>query len=304
MENHHHYRHDRQRHRRQISGLLVVVCCCVGILFACLKFGVFNLQKSVEASVSKGEVLSEESSQKSSEESSEETDDFSPGNISWEKDENGVHLDVPYLDQDDLLPSGCELVSSLMVLEYYHYTYTVDDIIDNLDMGNLSEIDDPNYDYAGPSPEECFVGNPLNGDGFGCFPPVIQKMMNRLLKGGQQAVDTSGESLDDLAKQYLDQGKPVLVWTTISWGAAYPSDTWLLTKPGVYSIPEEDVSSSLITDQTYTWPANEHCVVFVGYDEDNFYFNDPYADSGMVSYSKEQANQCYETMGYRSLAVE
>ena len=202
MENNHHYRYDQHKHRKRIPVLIAVACCCIGILFACLKFGAFYLEKSVEASSSKGEVLSEASSEVSSEEAG--TDDFSPGNISWEKDENGVHLDVPYLDQDDLLPSGCELVSSLMLLEYYHYSYTVDDIIDNLDMGNLSEIDDPNYDYAGPSPEECFVGNPLNGDGFGCFPPVIQKMMNRILKGGQQAVDTSGESLDDLAKQYLD----------------------------------------------------------------------------------------------------
>lgn len=299
MENHHDY--YNQKNRKQIPVLIAVACCCIGILVACMQFGVFNLKKSVENSASNEKVLSEEPSETSSE---EQTSDFSPGNISWGKDENGAYLNVPYLNQDDLLPSGCELVSSLMMMEYYHYSYTVDDIIDNLDVGNLSEINDSNYDYAGPSPEECFVGNPLNGDGFGCFPPVIQKMMNRLLKGGQQAVDTSGENLDDLAKQYLGQGKPVLIWTTISWGTAYPSDTWLLTEPGVYSIPEEDVSSSLITDRTYTWPANEHCVVFVGYDEDNFYFNDPYADSGMVAYSKDQANQCYETMGYRSLAVE
>lgn len=38
--------------------------------------------------------------------------------------------------------------------------------------------------------------------------------------------------------------------------------------------------------KTYRYPAREHCLVLVGYDDDRYYFNDPYNSNGLVSYHK------------------
>lgn len=74
---------------------------------------------------------------------------------------------------------------------------------------------------------------------------------------------------------------------------AYPSSTWLLT----------DENGSL-TDKTYTWQANEHCLVLIGYDENSYYFNDPWRSRGVVAYDRDLAEERYDDLGDRSLVVE
>ena len=43
------------------------------------------------------------------------------------------------------------------------------------------------------------------------------------------------------------------------------------------------------TGETFTWISNEHCMLLVGYDEENYYFNDPYDSHGLISYPKTLA---------------
>ena len=202
-----------------------------------------------------------------------------------------TRLDVPYISQEGLLPTGCELVSAMMVLAYYGENPTLEETLDHLKTANLTLNNQG--EICGPSPEEAFIGDPRSAGGYGCYPPVIVNLMGQLLPQGRKAVETSGTSLPDLAETYLPRGIPVLVWATIGMMETYPTSTWQLT----------DESGRLI-GKTYTWQANEHCLVLIGYDENSFYFNDPWRSRGVVAYDRNLAEGRYDDLGDRSLVVE
>lgn len=199
-----------------------------------------------------------------------------------------IMLEVPYYSQNGLLPTGCELVSAKMVLEYYGVTPSIDEIVENTFAEYTYMADGKNYGYH---PNDAFIGSPLDKTSFGCFPPVVSKMMNKFLPSGQEAVPLEGESLQELAETYLPQNTPVMVWATMKMQETYGAIGWYLLD-----------SEGNRTDEWYFWPAREHCLVLVGYDEENYYFNDPMQKAN-VSWSRELVEQRYADMGSRALVV-
>jgi uncharacterized protein YvpB len=201
-----------------------------------------------------------------------------------------VLLDVPYYSQQGLLPTGCELVSAKMLIEYYCETVDINDIVEH----TLCQYPETrNGRTYAPHPEAAFIGSPWDSSSFGCYAPVIVNMMNELLPEGLKAVDTSGTELEELALTYLPQGQPVLVWATINMLENYPNVGWYLL--------DEDGNE---TDEWYDWQANEHCLVLVGYDSSSYYFNDPYGSHGLVSYSKELVEKRFDSIGKYSVVVQ
>ena len=65
---------------------------------------------------------------------------------------------------------------------------------------------------------------------------------------------------DELVEKYIDQGMPVIYWACINMRDPIVGPQWKL----------------LDTGETFTWISNKHCMLLVGYDEDSYYFNDPY----------------------------
>ncbi|MFQ9415315.1 MAG: C39 family peptidase [Bifidobacterium pseudocatenulatum] len=54
--------------------------------------------------------------------------------------------------------------------------------------------------------------------------------------------------------------------------------------------------------RSYLWISNEHCMSLVGYDEENYYFNDPYENHGAIGYPKavvENVRQAQHMAGCR-----
>jgi uncharacterized protein YvpB len=199
---------------------------------------------------------------------------------------SSYRLDVPLLYQGYLYPTGCEIVSTAMLLDYLGYPYTVDELIDRyLPTGNL--VTDLFGNQSGPSPYDAFVGDPRQADGFGCYEPVIENVLAAAVRAPQTAVDTSGKTLAELADRYVKNGTPVLVWVTI--GMMDPSDgmAWQLDGTG----------------ETFTWIAQEHCMVLVGADDGSYWFNDPMSPSGPVAYDKSIAELRYEELGMQSVTV-
>ncbi len=200
-----------------------------------------------------------------------------------------IQLEVPYISQAGLLPTGCELVSAKMVLEYYGAEVTVNDIVDNTFCKYPQTIGGKTYGYH---PKAAFIGNPWDESSFGCFPPVVVEMMNKLLPEGKQAEDVSKTELRTLAETYLPRNMPVLVWATIHMMESYPTVGW-------YVLDENGDP----TDEWYEWQANEHCMVLVGYDSDCYYFNDPYGSRGLVAYERALAEQRYAEIGSYAVVV-
>lgn len=194
-------------------------------------------------------------------------------------------LNVPYISQEAEYPSGCEMVSSTMLLQYYGYSITVEELIDDyLDKQDFYREDGILY---GADPYKAFAGDPRDFWSCGCYAPVVEKTLNRVLSENQEAVDTTGTSLKDL-EEYIDAQTPVLVWVSIDMQSTYPGDEWIAVDSG----------------RTVQWISQEHCMVLVGYDEDNYYFNDPYESNGLVSYSKSLVEKRFQELGYQSVVIQ
>lgn len=207
-----------------------------------------------------------------------------------EPEDSDTWVQVPYISQKGIFPTGCEIVSAMMVLAYYEQDPTLQEVLDHITMDEVRG--DGEGRLIGSSPEDAFLGNPTQESGIGCYPPVIMEMLTELLPEERRVEDTTGSSLEELAAWYLEEGSPVLVWATIGMIEPFPTDTWVITD-----------ENGEPTEEEFTWLANEHCMVLVGSNENVYYFNDPYMDGGVVAYEKELAQKRYEELGMRSLVV-
>ncbi len=205
-------------------------------------------------------------------------------------EEKTVLLDVPCLDQRDKYPTGCESVSAVMVLRYFGADLTVDRFIDGyLPLGSAPAWNDGG-EYVGCDPRKAFPGDPRQESGWGCYAPVIRDALERLFSDrpdwGLSVKDLTGLSLDELCGEYVDQGLPVLVWGTIGMEEPCVSDTFLLEGTG----------------ESFQWIYPMHCLVLVGYDGENYFFNDPMEGKG-IAYPRDKVERAYEGLGKQALAV-
>lgn len=195
-------------------------------------------------------------------------------------------IDVPYIDQTDYYPTGCEVVSATMVMQYYGYNIYVDEMVgEYLDMSTIELKDGVLW---GEDPNKYFIGDPRSIYSYGCYAPVIVKAMNKILDDGEIAKDLTGTSLKDLTGKYIDKKIPVLIWATIEMEPTSEGTDWLLKSNGL----------------RFHWIGGEHCLVLVGYDDNSYYFNDPYENNGVVAYNKDIVEMRYEELGKQSIAID
>lgn len=199
-------------------------------------------------------------------------------------------LDVPFYAQRDLgMPTGCELVSAKMVLDYYNSEEVpIGALIVNVRCDKPEEIDG---EATAKHPSQAFIGHPSKPSSFGCFAPVIVDLMNLYVPEGYEAVDVSSKSLDEL-EEYISQGIPVLVWATIDMSPTFESIGWYL---------KDDNGNR--TDEWYFWKSNEHCLVLTGYDESYYYFNDPNSWKSNTKFEKNLVKTRHEEVGGYSVVV-
>lgn len=137
------------------------------------------------------------------------------------------NIKVKHITQQDKLITGCELISTKTVLEYYgKKNISLDTMIDNMEQSRIF-VSDEGLLYA-LSPSQAFIGDPHQTSGFGCFPPVIENMVESLGCGDLIAEDTTGMSLGELCATYVIQDIPPLIWVTDSMIASAPGDSWRL----------------------------------------------------------------------------
>lgn len=207
--------------------------------------------------------------------------------------------DVPFITQNAQYPSGCEAISATMLLNYYNYNITPEIFIDGyLHMDYLRESIDGTA-VVGPDPYTAFIGSPYDENSLGCYPPVIVDALNKVFDetgSENKAINTTGKSLEQLADEYIIQNAPVLVWSTMYLWSPFETDRWIVEGASEES-PYKD-------GEVYSWIANEHCLVFTGYDEYYYYFNDPLYYNETISYEKTAFNERFEQIGKCSVAVK
>lgn len=195
-----------------------------------------------------------------------------------------VLSDVPIIAQRSTFPTGCESVSAVIALKYAGVDISVADFVDKY-LDKSSKFYNENGKRYGPDPYKVFVGSPRTTASYGCMAPVIKNAINKIIGSNLTVEDKTGYTLPMLCKEYIDKGTPCIVWASIGMLATYKSASWTL----------EDGS-------TYYFPANEHCLVLIGYSSTHYYFSDPYRGAH-VKYSRSISEKRYEELGRQALVL-
>lgn len=203
-------------------------------------------------------------------------------------------IKVPYIDQTKEWPTGCESVSAVMLLQYLGIDISVKMFVEQyLEKEPLFEKEGKLY---GPNPWKTFAGDPADDQSMGCYAPVIMNSLKKVIQAkrqecsdldlqagdagcltGGEVVDLSGVSMETLLRDYIDRDMPVIFWASIDLKETYSGPDWILTDTG----------------ETFTWRSNEHCMLLVGYNEENYYFNDPWHNHGTIGYEKRLVEKCH-----------
>lgn len=178
-------------------------------------------------------------------------------------------IQVPYIDQSMKYPTGCESVSTVMLLQYLGYDISVDEFIaDYLEMKDFEEREGQLF---GADPNLYFCGSPYDKDSFGCYAPVICKALEKAVGDKYDIINETDTPTEELIKKYIDADIPVIFWACINMREPIVGPEWRLLDSG----------------EIFTWISNEHCMLLVGYDEKGYYFNDPHENRGLIHYDKE-----------------
>ncbi len=196
------------------------------------------------------------------------------------------YIEVPYIDQSVRYPTGCESVSAVMLLQYLGYDLTVDDFISRYLKKQSFEVREG--ELYGPDPRKVFCGSPYDDDSFGCYAPVIGEALKGILGDSYAVLDETGTDMETLLERYIDQGMPVIFWASINMREPVIGPQWRLLESG----------------ELFTWISNEHCMLLVGYDEEGYYFNDPYDNHGVIRYPKDIVEDRHRAQYQMAVAVK
>ncbi len=190
--------------------------------------------------------------------------------------------DVPYINQlDEGFPTGCESVSTVMALNYIGVDISVDDFVDK-----YLPKSDSTYEF---DPYREFGGDPRSKKGgVGCYYTAIEDAVNNLIEDQNLDIKVTAlkeVTLDKLCSKYVSKGTPVVMWATAGMAETY--ETKIILKNG----------------QPTVWRSPLHCLLLIGYDEDNYIFHDPLTKS-YQSYSKESVRTAYFEMLKQAIVVE
>ena len=203
-----------------------------------------------------------------------------------------VKINVPLVMQIPDYPTGCEAASATMLLKFYGYNVTLDEMVAAIPRENLYEENGKVY---GPSIYEKFVGDPRytytsETPGYGAFSPVITKSLNNMIarKGNRHtAKNITGCSFKTLLK-HLDEGRPVIVWATGSMKTPTLVNSWY-------------IKNADGTETYFEYPRGTHVTVLVGYDSHNVYMLDPY--HGEKSYSHSAFIDKWNLLGNQAIIL-
>ena len=193
--------------------------------------------------------------------------------------------DVPHIYQMEIYPTGCESVAAVSLMQYYNIDITVDEFIDCY----LQKADAPYYEdgiLKGESPWKYFIGNPRSEHGLGCYATVIEKAVNEICSGSCDIKVLTDANLEDITKNYVVNGIPVMIWATIGMMEPCEGDSW--------ELPDGEI---------FTFIRPEHALLLVGYDADNYYFSDSMVDNQVVAYKRSDCERAFNAMGRQAIVV-
>ena len=196
-----------------------------------------------------------------------------------------VKLDVKNIQQLPEYRSGCEITSTTIVLNYLGYDISKTELANYLP---ITDFYSENGVYYSGNPNIEFCGT--LEDGYGCYAGAIRKtLLNYFseIKERRKVVNLSGSDPEVLYNN-VSEGRPVIVWITISMVEPAEGTHWIIKDTG----------------KEFVWTKHEHCVVLIGYTKDTVILSDPYDYRGEVEYSKELFEERYRQMFSQAIVIK
>ena len=192
-----------------------------------------------------------------------------------------VDIRAPMILQNPELPTGCEVTSLTMALQFLGF---------KVDKVTLSDRFLEKVPYRTGDYRDVFVGDPKTKAGYGCYAPAIEKCAHKFLdsiNGREFEIrNISGYDFDKV-RSFIDMGYPVIIWGTID-----------MNEPGAGAVWKDAATGEIIK-----WVANEHCMLMTGYDLKNkkILVNDPLR--GKVSYDESVFRDRYEKLESQAIVI-
>ena len=201
---------------------------------------------------------------------------------------------VPVMFQDEY-KACCESYACTMLMQYLGFDLEIGEFVNNyLFVKELEYGEDGNI--YGPDLDAAFAGDLQFG--YGINAPGMAKCMNNYLKDQNstlKATPLKGVSLDDLCKTYVRKDIPVMIWATANLQEPFVKRSWIINYV--------DENSTKKVGDTMEWLMHEHCMVLIGYDNDNYYMCD--SVEGKVSvFPKEPFEDLYNQLGTQAIVVQ
>lgn len=193
---------------------------------------------------------------------------------------NKWFINVPRILQNPELPTGCEVTSLAMVLQYAGFPASHIELADKwLDKG----------EYRASDYRKVFVGEPTSVFAYGCFAGVIERCANKYLESKNSSAEVknlTGSTPRQLYR-YISNGYPVIIWATGDMKECYYDKQWIDKETG----------------NVVTWIHNEHCLVLTGYDFEQklVYVNDPL--KGRTAYPMELFEYRFRQMESQAIVI-
>lgn len=198
---------------------------------------------------------------------------------------------VPYINQIELgFPMGCEAVSATMLLKFYGFDVTVQQMIDAVPTGSGKYEKDGEW-YAA-DPFEMFAGDPRKrrtAGSYGCFAKPLLTAMNKF--AGGRAKEISGCEVEDLYR-YVSEGIPVVIWGASNGNTIKEGVLW--------NCVDKDGNP---TGKTFRELEREHCMVLIGYDAENVILHDPSKGESIIQ-TKELFVSNWEKLFEQAIIIE
>lgn len=192
-----------------------------------------------------------------------------------------ARLDAPSIRQHPELPSGCEIVSLTMLLQYVGVNKGKMELVKELPFDPTPIKMSGSRIVSWGDPHVGFVGDVAGkGRGYGVYNEPLFKVLQAHT---DQAVNLTGSSFEELEKM-VALGSPVVAWTTINFRIPTSWVTW--------EAPTGTIEATFI----------EHAVLLTGYDEEFVYVNDPWTGQKDVPVKKDLFIEIWEIMGKQAIS--
>lgn len=199
-------------------------------------------------------------------------------------------MNIPYVSQLPKFPTGCEAASCCMLLQYYGYSITIDEMVDIIPRKNLYKKNGKTY---GPDINEMFVGDPRytytsSTPGYGVFSPAVTTALQKAVDergGGHTAVRISGCTFQQMLK-YIKDGSPAIVWATYKMQTPKTVNAWYIEDTGEY----------------FEYPRGTHVMILSGYSPTTVTTVDPYGN-GVLTFPMSKFKEKWELLGCQAIVL-